>query len=1028
MRKLLLPLLLLALCYFGNSQLKAQQNVGIGTTSPNPNAILHLDPSSPLGFLMPKLSADDTVTFGNNPANTGIIYYDTTAQAFRYFDGTYWTLVGTGAGGAGTDGKTVLNGTINPTPGDGVDGDFFINTTTYNIFGPKTAGVWGAGTQLIGPAGADGLDGDRYATTSTTTLTIALGPQSLTVDTALAYTAAQTVIIAESGTNFMEGTVTTYNASTGALDVNVTSITGAGIFSSWTVNLAGAPGPAGADGNTILSGLIDPTPGDGVDGDFFINTTSDSIFGPKTAGVWGTGTSLVGPAGAAGTNGIDGNTILSGLIDPTPGDGVDGDFFINTTTDSIFGPKTAGVWGTGTSLVGPTGAAGANGIDGNTILSGLIDPTPGDGVDDDFYINTTTDSIFGPKTAGVWGTGTSLVGPTGAAGTNGIDGNTILSGLIDPTPGDGVDGDFFINTTTDSIFGPKTAGVWGTGTSLVGQTGAAGANGIDGNTILSGLIDPTPGDGVDGDFFINTTTDSIFGPKTAGVWGTGTSLVGPAGAAGTNGLDGNTILSGLIDPTPGDGVDGDFFIKTTSDSIFGPKTAGVWGIGTSLVGPAGAAGTDGADGDRYATTSTTTLTIALGPQSLTVDTALAYTAAQTVIIAESGTNFMEGTVTTYNPSTGALDVNVTSITGGGTFSSWTVNLAGAPGPAGADGNTILSGLIDPTPGDGVDGDFYINTTSDSIFGPKTAGVWGIGTSLVGPAGAAGTNGIDGNTILSGLIDPTPGDGVDGDFFINTTTDSIFGPKTAGVWGTGTSLVGPAGAAGTNGIDGNTILSGLIDPTPGDGVDGDFFINTTSDSIFGPKTAGVWGTGTSLVGPTGAAGANGIDGNTILSGLIDPTPGDGVDGDFFINTTTDSIFGPKTAGVWGTGTSLVGPTGAAGANGIDGNTILSGLIDPTPGDGVDGDFFINTTTDSIFGPKTAGVWGTGTSLVGPTGAAGANGIDGNTILSGLIDPTPGDGVDGDFFINTTTDSIFGPKAAGVWGTGTSLVGPAGADGN
>ncbi|MEQ9251183.1 MAG: tail fiber domain-containing protein [Cytophagales bacterium] len=1027
MRKLLLPLLLLALCYFGNSQLKAQQNVGIGTTSPNPNAILHLDPSSPLGFLMPKLSADDTVTFGNNPANTGIIYYDTTAQAFRYFDGTYWTLVGTGAGGAGTDGKTVLNGTINPTPGDGVDGDFFINTTTYNIFGPKTAGVWGAGTQLIGPAGADGLDGDRYATTSTTTLTIALGPQSLTVDTALAYTAAQTVIIAESGTNFMEGTVTTYNASTGALDVNVTSITGAGIFSSWTVNLAGAPGPAGADGNTILSGLIDPTPGDGVDGDFFINTTSDSIFGPKTAGVWGTGTSLVGPAGAAGTNGIDGNTILSGLIDPTPGDGVDGDFFINTTTDSIFGPKTAGVWGTGTSLVGPTGAAGANGIDGNTILSGLIDPTPGDGVDDDFYINTTTDSIFGPKTAGVWGTGTSLVGPTGAAGTNGIDGNTILSGLIDPTPGDGVDGDFFINTTTDSIFGPKTAGVWGTGTSLVGQTGAAGANGIDGNTILSGLIDPTPGDGVDGDFFINTTTDSIFGPKTAGVWGTGTSLVGPAGAAGTNGLDGNTILSGLIDPTPGDGVDGDFFIKTTSDSIFGPKTAGVWGIGTSLVGPAGAAGTDGADGDRYATTSTTTLTIALGPQSLTVDTALAYTAAQTVIIAESGTNFMEGTVTTYNPSTGALDVNVTSITGGGTFSSWTVNLAGAPGPAGADGNTILSGLIDPTPGDGVDGDFYINTTSDSIFGPKTAGVWGIGTSLVGPAGAAGTNGIDGNTILSGLIDPTPGDGVDGDFFINTTTDSIFGPKTAGVWGTGTSLVGPAGAAGTNGIDGNTILSGLIDPTPGDGVDGDFFINTTSDSIFGPKTAGVWGTGTSLVGPTGAAGANGIDGNTILSGLIDPTPGDGVDGDFFINTTTDSIFGPKTAGVWGTGTSLVGPTGAAGANGIDGNTILSGLIDPTPGDGVDGDFFINTTTDSIFGPKTAGVWGTGTSLVGPTGAAGANGIDGNTILSGLIDPTPGDGVDGDFFINTTTDSIFGPKTAGVWGTGTSLVGPAGAAG-
>ncbi|MEQ9210197.1 MAG: hypothetical protein RLN96_10205, partial [Pseudomonadales bacterium] len=87
--------------------------------------------------------------------------------------------------------------------------------------------------------------------------------------------------------------------------------------------------------------------------------------------------------------------------------------------------------------------------------------------------------------------------------------------------------------------------------------------------------------------------------------------------------------------------------------------------------------------------------------------------------------------------------------------------------------------------------------------------------------------------------------VDGDFFINTTTDSIFGPKAAGVWGTGTSLFGPAGA------DGNTVLNGLIDPTPGDGVDGDFYINTVSDSIFGPKTAGVWPTGEPLVRPGGA---------------------------------------------------------------------------------------------------------------------------------------------------------------------------------
>ena len=61
---------------------------------------------------------------------------------------------------------------------------------------------------------------------------------------------------------------------------------------------------------------------------------------------------------------------------------------------------------------------------------------------------------------------------------------------------------------------------------------------------------------------------------------------------------------------------------------------------------------------------------------------------------------------------------------------------GAPG---ADGKTLRNGTVDPT-SEGVDGDFYINTTSNEIFGPKTGGAWGTGTSLIGPAGGiVGTN-------------------------------------------------------------------------------------------------------------------------------------------------------------------------------------------------------------------------------------------------------------------------------------------------
>jgi hypothetical protein len=49
----------------------------------------------------------------------------------------------------------------------------------------------------------------------------------------------------------------------------------------------------------------------------------------------------------------------------------------------------------------------------------------------------------------------------------------------------------------------------------------------------------------------------------------------------------------------------------------------------------------------------------------------------------------------------------------------------------------------PSSGLGVDGDFYINTNTDTLYGPKASGVWPAGTSLVGPAGPQGPAGING---------------------------------------------------------------------------------------------------------------------------------------------------------------------------------------------------------------------------------------------------------------------------------------------
>lgn len=155
----------------------------------------------------------------------------------------------------------------------------------------------------------------------------------------------------------------------------------------------GPPGPPGAKGdrgdkgdpgNTVLYGPADPlNHADGEDGNFWINTTTHFIFGPRVNGIWPAGTSMIGPQG------IPGNTVLYGAADPVAATGIDGNFYINTTTHFMFGPKAAGAWPAGTSLVGPQGPQGIQGIPG-------IQGPPGPGIAD----APSDDAVYARKNAG----------------------------------------------------------------------------------------------------------------------------------------------------------------------------------------------------------------------------------------------------------------------------------------------------------------------------------------------------------------------------------------------------------------------------------------------------------------------------------------------------------------------------------------------------------------------------------------------------------------------------------------------------
>jgi len=111
--------------------------------------------------------------------------------------------------------------------------------------------------------------------------------------------------------------------------------------------------------------------------------------------------------------------------------------------------------------------------------------------------------------------------------------------------------------------------------------------------------------------------------------------------------------------------------------------------------------------------------------------------------------------------------------------------------------------------------------------------------------------------------------------------------------------------------------------------------------------------------------------------------------FCVNSKTSALTHPGTSkcpvgskklilGAQGT----PGVNGATGLAGQDGKTIWNGAKDPEITLGVPGDFFINTITNNIFGPKNLdGTWPIGVPMTGPQGPRGAQGQQGSTGAQG-----------------------------------------------
>jgi hypothetical protein len=269
---------------------------------------------------------------------------------------------------------------------------------------------------------------------------------------------------------------------------------------------------------------------------------------------------------------------------------------------------------------------------------------------------------------------------------------------------------------------------------------------------------------------------------------TGTN--GAAGAAGQPGATGNTILNGTSAPTPTTGTNGDFYLNTSTNTLYGPKTTNGWGNAVSLVGPAGvgyagppgAPGAPGAPGQNGAPGPGEIVYTATGNHDYTVPAGVTHVL---VTLRGAGGGGGTGTASSSQPNMGW------SSGGGGQGALLTVNVpvaagdvlsvavgAGTFGNQGGDSTVTLNGTTLGTAGGGAAG-------SPGTIGSAGAGGAGGEPSVTGPATAIDAhNGAAGNPGQTVNVDTNPPGGLGGGV-----------PAVAGSGAQGEITSDPTGQAG-----------------------------------------------------------------------------------------------------------------------------------------------------------------------------------------------------------------------------------------
>jgi hypothetical protein len=531
LKKISISLMLALPLFYGN--VSAQDNVGIGTNTPDPNAILDVV-STTKGILVPRVTTAQRLAMTPTATTDGLLVYDISFQCYFYWNTSTMAWVSL-CQLSGPTGPTGANGTIgyscwdldmdgNNDPNEDVNGD-----GQWNVLDCQGAnGANGA----TGPTGANGTNGANGATGPA-------GPQGPT------------------GAN---GT----NGATGP--TGPTGPTGFGI---------GPTGPTGANGTNGTNGATGPTGPQGPTGNNGTNGTNGATGATGPTGPQG-------PTGNNGTNGTNGATGPTGPTGPTGNNGTNGTNGATGPTGPTGPSGTNGTNGTN----GATGATGATGPTGPnwTITQFLFNSNGTMNIQTSFPQNLTT-------TLGAWLT-TGNTGTT--AGTNYI-GTNDAQDFVTKTGGTTAGfermrvkstGPVVVNSTTPQA--GDLFGVYGSGyPGAINSTGGIfdyPVNGYSSGSFVGVWGENTGnGYGVEGINTASGTGTGVFGFINSGtgfgVWGANNNLSGTGVIGSGNAVAGSYMVNGSGGAFTGNPLGALGYAKTSASGV------GLLGVGNNLTSP-----------------------------------------------------------------------------------------------------------------------------------------------------------------------------------------------------------------------------------------------------------------------------------------------------------------------------------------------------------------------------------------------------------------------------------------------------------